>query len=424
MEDYAVERRIAPSAKIEEAIEEVLLGGFDHADRLTELGRLGAQLVLQRAVEEEVAAFLGRARYERTETATGSRNGTRPRRVQTAEGEISVAMPQVRGSLARFVSSTIPDTKAIVRTRPLEALVIGAYVRGLSDRDIESLAAEAGLGHISKTTVSTICRDLRDRYRAFRARSLGEVRLLALMLDAIYLPTRPEGPKEGVLVAWGFTTDGERVLLDVCLGQRERTEDWLDLGRGLTARGLRSPLLVVADGAPGLIRAITELWPDADRQRCSVHRLRNILAKLPKRPGLHDQVRAAYWAALDGAADPDEAEHALRVLVGKLAGEYPSAAACLAEDLAALTVHLAYPLRLKKRLRSTNLLERSLEEVRRRTKVIGRFPGESSCLTMAWAVMDLVIAGGKGLGLTLADRHAIAAIIAERSTPQTDQQVA
>lgn len=419
-----MERRIAPSTKIEEAIEEVLLGGLDDTDHLTELGRLGARLVLQRAIEEEVTAFLGRARYERTAAATGSRNGHRPRRVQTAEGEISIAVPQVRDSLTRFVSSTIPDTKAIIRTRPLEALVIGAYVRGLSDRDIESLAAEAGLGSISKSTVSRICADLRDRYRAFRAKGLGEVRLLALFLDAIYLPVRPEGPKEGVLVAWGFTTTGERVLLDVCLGGRERLEDWLDLGRGLTARGLRSPLLVVSDGAPGLIRAITELWPDADRQRCSVHRLRNILAKLPKRPELHDQVRAAYWAALDGATTADEAEAGLRALVGSLEREYPSAAACLAEDLPALTVHLAYPLRLKRRLRSTNLLERSLEEVRRRTKVIGRFPGETSCLTMAWAVMDLVIAGGKGLGLTLPERHAIAAIIAKRAAPQTDQQVA
>ena len=186
-EDYAVERRIAPSTLIEEAIEEVLLGGLDDPDRLSELGRLGTQLVLQRAVEEEVTAFLGRARYERTPEASGSRNGTRPRRVQTAEGEITIAVPQVRDSLTRFVSSVIPDTKAVVRTRPLEALVIGAYVRGLSDRDIEGLAAEAGLGAISKTTVSRVCRELRDRYRAFRARSLGEVRLLALFLSLIHI---------------------------------------------------------------------------------------------------------------------------------------------------------------------------------------------------------------------------------------------
>jgi transposase-like protein len=214
------------------------------------------------------------------------------------------------------------------------------------------------------------------------------------------------------------------VLLDVCLGQRERTEDWLDLGRGLIRRGLRSPLLVVSDGAPGLVRAIEELWPDADRQRCTVHRLRNLLAKLPDRGDLHKRVRAAYWKALDEATTPAEAETGLRVLVGSLAREYPSAAACLADDLVALTVHLAYPSRLKRRLRSTNLLERSLEEVRRRTKVIGRFPGETSCLTMAWAVMDLVIAGGRGLGLTLPDRHAIAAVVAVRAVPTTDEQVA
>ena len=419
-----MERRIAPSVQIEAAIEAALLDGLTEPDRLSELGRLGARLVLQRAVEDELDAFLGRSRYERTPDAAGSRNGTRPRRIQTAEGEIAIDMPQVCGSLTRFVSSVIPDTRAIVRTRPLEALVIGAYVRGLSDRDIESLAREAALGHISRTTVSGICRELRDRYRAFRARSLGEVRLLVLMLDAIYLPVRPDGPKEGVLVAWGFTTDGERVLLDVCLGQRERTEDWLDLGQGLIRRGLRSPLLVVSDGAPGLIRSITELWPDADRGRCAVHRLRNVLAKLPKRPGVHARVRAAYWAALDTATTPSEAEHGLRSLVGELSREYPSAAACLADDLPALTVHLAYPLRLKKRLRSTNLLERSLEEVRRRTKVIGRFPGETSCLTMAWAVMDLVIAGSRGLGLTLPERHAIAGLVAARSAPQTEERIA
>jgi len=397
---------------------------LEEPDRLSELGRLGARLVLQRAVEDELEAFLGRVRYERTETAAGSRNGHRPRRIQTAEGEIAIAMPQVRDTLTRFVSSVIPDTRAIVRTRPLEALVIGAYVRGLSDRDIESLAREAGLGHISRTAVSTICRELRDRYRAFRARSLAEVRLLSLVLDAIYLPVRPDGPREGVLVAWGFTVDGERVLLDVCLGQRERVEDWLDLGQGLIRRGLRSPLLVVSDGAPGLIRAIDELWPDADRQRCAVHRLRNVLAKLPKRPGLHDRVRAAYWAALHGAATRAQAEAGLRVLVGELGREYASAAACLADDVVALTVHLAYPLRLRRRLRSTNLLERSLEEVRKRTKVIGRFLGETSCLTLAWAVMDLVIAGGRGLGLTLPERHPIAAIVAARSTPQTEERIA
>jgi len=87
----------------------------------------------------------------------------------------------------------------------------------------------------------------------------------------IYLPTRPSGEKEGVLVAWGYSTLGKRVLVAVRLGQRERHEDWLGLGRDLARRGLRAPWLVVTDGAPGLINAINELWPEADRQRCTVH---------------------------------------------------------------------------------------------------------------------------------------------------------
>jgi transposase-like protein len=393
--------RIAPSVRLEAEIAELLgdeLGA--NAEKLAELGRLGARLVLQRAVEDEVTAFLGRARYQRTGEASGSRNGTRPKSIQTAEGEIKIDMPQVRGAAERFISRVFPDSRTVIRTRPLEALIIGGYVRGLSDRDIESLMEEAGLGQVSKSTASRICRELRARYKTFCARSLADVELLALFLDAIYLPTRPSGDKEGVLVAWGYTTQGKRVLVAVRLGQRERHEDWLDLGRDLVRRGLRSPWLVVTDGAPGLIKAIEELWPEADRQRCTVHRLRNIVAKLPNRPELHERIKSAYWAALDEAIDPNDAEQRLRQVVASLEREYPSAAACLAEDLPALCVHLKYLPRLRKRFRSSNLLERSLEEVRRRTKVIGRFPGETSCLSLCWAVLDIFIAGARGLGLS------------------------
>ena len=392
--------RIAPSARLEAQIDALLNEGLGDAEKVAELGRLGARLVLQRAVEEEVTAFLGRARYERTPEAAGSRNGTRPKTVQTAEGELTVDMPQIRGAAERFISRVFPDHRTVIRTRPLEALIIGGYVRGLSDRDIESLLREAGLGQVSRSTASRICRELRARYKAFCARSLAEAELLVLFLDAVYVPTRPSGAKEGVLVAWGYTTQGKRVLVAVRLGQRESREDWLDLGRDLARRGLRAPGLVVSDGAPGLLKAIEELWPQADRQRCTVHRPRNLVAKLPERPELHERVKSAYWQALDAATDPQDAEQRLRQLVTTLEREYPSAAACLAEDLPALCVHLKYFPRLRKRFRSSNLLERSLEEVRRRTKVIGRFPGETSCLSLCWAVLDIFIGGARGLGLT------------------------
>ena len=288
--------RIAPSAALEAAIEELLAEGLGDGERLAEIGRLGARLVLQRGIEEEVTAFRGRARYERTAEARGSRNGNRARQVQTAEGELEIQVPQIRGATEKFVSSVIPNGRTALRTRPLEALIIGGWVRGLSDRDIESLVSEAGLGQISKSTVSQITRELRERYKAFRARGLGQVELLVLFCDAIYLPTRPSGAKEGVLVAWGYDETGQRVLLDVVLGQRERFEDWLEMGRGLVRRGLRAPMLVVTDGAPGLVRAMEELWPDSDRQRCSVHRWRNVAGKLPKNDAqFHERVEAAYW---------------------------------------------------------------------------------------------------------------------------------
>jgi len=294
-------------------------------------------------------------------------------------------------------------------------------VRGLSDRDIESLVSEAGLGQISKSTVSQITKELRARYQAFRARGLGEVELLVLFCDAIYLPTRPSGAKEGASRSRHSPRPPARVLLDVVLGQRERLEDWLETGRGLVRRGLRAPMLVVTDGAPGLIRAIEELWPDGHRQRCTVHRRRNVAGKVPRSDAkLHERVEAANWAALDEATSPADGEARLRRLVADLERSYPSAAACLAENLPALCVHLEYPLRL----RSTNMLERSLEEVKRRTKVIGRFRGETSCLSLCWAVLDLFIASARGLALTALERRQLAQIRAARMAQTPDSLTA
>src|SRR5215204_3621424 len=274
--------------------------------------------------------------------------------------------------------------------RPLRAMVIGAFVRGLSMRDVESLCEQAGLGKLSRSTAARICSELRERFAAFARRDLYGTRLVALFLDATYLAVRHDGPKEGVLVAWGFSEDGERVLLSVMLGMRESHEDWLALARDLIARGLGAPLLIVADGAPGLVKAIEQCWPASDRQRCSVHRARNLYAKLPERE--RERVKRAYWQALDDAISENDAKHRLQALVDELdKGGYSAAARCLADDLDALVVHLRYPPRHRRRWRSTNLLERSLGEVKRRTKVMGRFPGEQSCLSLVWAVLDLLI---------------------------------
>ncbi len=322
------------------------------------------------------------------------------------------------------MSKLFPCKTKVLRTEPLRAMVIGAFVRGLSMRDIEALCAEAGLGSLSKATASRICQELRERYEHFTRRDLYDIKLVALFLDAVFLPVRPDGPKEGVLVAWGFTEDGERVLLAVMLGMRESHADWLELGRDLIARGLGAPLLVVADGAPGLIKAVEQCWPASDRQHCAVHRLRNLLAKLPERD--RDRIRGAYWQALDDATSPADGRDRLHALVDELdQGGYTAAAKCLADDLDALVVHLRYPLAHRRRWRSTNLLERSLAEVKRRTKVIGRFPGETSCLTLVWAVLDLYLTHAKnGVRFNQLERQRLARMrYADDEPPATDKEV-
>ena len=418
-------RTVPPSAEIEEQIDRLLAVGVGDNPResLSELARLGARLIIQRAVEDEFDAWLGRARYERRpDYQRGLRNGFRPRRVQTLEGELQVEIPQIREAAEPFVSKLFPCSTKVLRTEPLRAMVIGAFVRGLSMRDIESLCEKAGLGKLSKTTASRICEELRERFEAFKRRDLYEVQLAALFLDAVSLSVRPNGPKEGVLVAWGFTEDGERVLLSVMLGIRESHEDWLALGRDLIARGLGAPLLIVADGAPGLIKAVEQCWPASDRQHCAVHRLRNLLAKLPERE--RERVRAAYWQALDDATGERDGKQRLQALVDELDGAgYTAAARCLADDLDALVVHLRYPTRHRRRWRSTNLLERSLAEVKRRTKVIGRFPGETSCLTLVWAVLDLYITHAKnGVRFSQLERQRLRRMRYAGSEPTTDEE--
>jgi transposase-like protein len=139
--------------------------------------------------------------------------------------------------------------RKLIATGPLRAIVIGAFVRGLSMRNVESLCEKAGLGKVAKSTAQRICTELRERFEQFKRRDLYEIRVVALFLDATFLAVRPGGPKEGVLIAWGFTDEGERVLLSVRLGMRESFEDWQELCCDLIARGLGAPMLVVADGA-------------------------------------------------------------------------------------------------------------------------------------------------------------------------------
>ena len=152
---------------------------------------------------------------------------------------------------------------------------------------------------------------------------------------------------------------------------------------------------MIADGAPGIWKAVRELWPEALAQRCTVHALRNVTSKLPERH--HREVKARWWKAFDEARSPGEATRELQGIIADYRSAYPSAMAVIERDLDALVAHLRFPSEHRKRIRTTNLLERTFVEVRRRTKVIGRFPGETSALSLIWAVLELSSRGWRGV---------------------------
>ncbi len=319
--------------------------------------------------------------------------------VKTTSGPLELERPRVRNA-SRLGFESMVLGKGVARTHALEALIILGFLRGLSVRDVEALLEEALGEHVvSKSTVARICQDTRERYRAWSERDLSGHDLVYCYLDAIYLKLRPDDePAEGVLVAWGLTLEGQKVLLGLQLGSRESYESWLDFGRDLKARGMRPPALIIADGAPGIWKATRELWPAAIEQRCTVHALRNITSKLPER--LHREVKTRYWAILDDATSASDAKAGLLALAGDYHNAYPSAMRTITEHVDQLVAHLRFPLEHRKRTRSTNLLERTFVEVRRRTKIIGRFPGETSALSLIWAVLELASRGWRGITMT------------------------
>jgi putative transposase len=392
--------KIVPSERLRCELDEVLAGVVEHDDPVEAVARLGARLILQQALEDEVTEFLGRERYARADDGGAIyRNGYEPRTVKTTSGVMELERPRIRGAAELGFESQVLG-KGVARTHALEALIIVGFLRGLSVRDVEALLEEAlGEQVVSKSTVARICQDTRERYRAWCERDLSAHDLVYCYLDAIYLKLRPDDePAEGVLVAWGLTLEGTKVLLGLQLGSRESYESWLDFGRDLKQRGMRSPALVIADGAPGIWKATRELWPGAIEQRCTVHALRNLTSKLPER--LHREVKTRYWAVLDEATSASDAKAGLLAVAGDYRRAYPSAVRVIDDHVDQLVAHLRFPAEHRKRTRSTNLLERTFVEVRRRTKIIGRFPGETSALSLIWAVLELASRGWRGITMT------------------------
>jgi putative transposase len=419
--------RVSPVERVRAEIDQLFADpARELGEVVEEVARLGARLLLQTALEAEVTAFLGRTRYQRDPGATaGYRNGHQPITVKTTSGPLTLKRPKLRGTDQRFASRLLGTQ--VTRTNALEALVIAGFIRGLSTRDIEATLAEA-LGPqaaLSRSTVSRICEAISGEFTTWSTRDLSGIDLDYLYLDGTCFRYHPGARAEPILVAYGITATGAPVFLGLAPAGSEGHDPWVDFLADLTSRGLRSPVLVVSDGAPGLISAVEQAFPAALRQRCLVHRARNLLAKVPT--AVQAEVKVAYWQIFDdiqqpaGQAAVDEAIRRAEAFAGRYQRAYPAAVACLTSTLDELTVHLRFPCEHWRRIRHTNLLERTFGETRRRTKVIGRLPGERSCLNLVWAVLDRASRGWRGLSYTPAATRLLQDLRRDLLAPPTDQ---
>jgi putative transposase len=401
-----VAARVSPTEAIRAEIHELFACDGELLSVIEQVARLSVRLTFQSVVEEIVCEELGRDRYQRrtADSSHGYRNGwQQPRTLKTSLGPVQLQRPKLRHAHAGLCDQLFGQS--VTRTNALETLVISCWVRGLSDRDVEAMLVEVfgEQATISRTTASRICQRLRAEFDAWRRRDLSTVRLDYLYVDGSFFKMHPKAKAEPVLAAWGIDTDGKPVFLGLGPGATESTDAWRGFLQDLGDRGLGAPLLVISDGGKGLCAAIEWVLPNSLHQRCLVHVCRNLIAKVPTHA--QDQVKGDYWAIFDqierdGEAAVAEGCRRAKRFIAKWKPLYPAAVACVADNLDALLVHLLFPAEHRKRIRHSNLIERTFGETRRRVKVIGRLPGEQSCLSLVWAVLDRASKGWRGLTMT------------------------
>ncbi len=358
--------------------------------------RMG-KLFVEELLDAEVTDALGRDKGRRRDVSEsgqggGYRNGSKPRSPRTGEGRIEPDVPQVRdyardGREQPYRSAVRAGLGS--RSVSPEKLATEMYARGCSTRDIEDLLK--GLSDdgqtmlLSKSAVSQVTEALWAEYEAFTKRDLSGFDVVYLFADAVYESLKQQANcRQAVLVSWGILRDGSKVLLHMSLGNKESGDSWLEHFRSLVSRGMPTPLTVTSDGAPGCIRAIEGMWPEAERIRCWVHKMKNVLDKVPD-----DQREAVKRLLFDVRDAPDHATGEARAaaFVEQYRDKLPSAVACFADDLAASLNHLKLPTLHHKSIRTTNLVERGFEEERRRSKVIPKFRTEKECLKLVFATL-------------------------------------
>ena len=385
-------RRIPPSRRMEQ---EIFSAISSSTDPLGEAARRGAQMILQKALEAEVDEFLGRGHYERSaDSSRGWRNGYENKKVHIAEGSINLQVPQIRQNLEPFESLWL---RAIgKRSEKLLELVPMLYVKGMSQRDIESALVEAlAVEQTGRSVVNKVCKTLRADFERWQERDLSGLPTAYLFLDGIYLKLRPEDKRAvAVLCAYAILRDGRKVLLHLAIGDRESSACWEAFMEDMKRRGLIDPLLAVVDGNAGVRRALARKLPSTLVQRCQVHKMRNIINKLPHlaRPMLKKLIQRAFTAR-----SYNEGLRQGRAIIEQHRESFPGAMKCLERDLEESLTALKFPLVHRRWIRTTNLLERLFGEGRRRTKVIPRFTSEASGLSLIFAVLTDASEGWRGV---------------------------
>ena len=362
---------------LSELLDAIRAGGSD------DILREAMTLVLQELIELEAAQVIGAGRYERTEERTTHRNGSRSRLLSTKAGDVELRIPKLR--TGSFFPALLEPRRRI--DRALWAVVMEAYVHGVSTRKVDDLVAALGIdAGISKSEVSRICGELDGVVATFRDRPLGHIRFPYVFLDATYVKAHAGASvvSKAIVVATGVTASGDREVLGLAVGDSEEGAFWTAFLRSLRSRGLAGVRLVISDAHEGLKGAIGAVLLGAAWPRCRVHFLRNVLARITQ--GSAEMVLAAIRTLV---AHPDAASvrEQLDGIAARLEPRFPTVAAMLVEAKVEVTAFTAFPVSHWRKVWSTNPLERVNREIKRRTDVVGIFPDEAAVLRLAGAVL-------------------------------------
>ena len=350
--------------------------------------RRQVQDLVQDILEQEVTEFLGRAKSARRPGGeeAGYRNGYgKPRALTLGAGTIHIRRPRVRNAEEQFTSHVLP---LFVRHSPqVRDLIPQLYLHGLSEGDFD-LALRGLLGDDAPLSASTVAR-LKEQWQSdletWRRRSLGDLEVVYLWVDGVYVKAGLEKDKAAVLVALAALTDGRKVVVAVEAGYRESTQSWARFLRDLKARGLASPKLVIGDGHLGIWGGLREVYPDADEQRCWNHKAMNVLERLPKKA---HAPATLLLRPIPYAETKTEAEQRRETFVAWCRQRgYEAAAETLCRDWERMVTFYAYPKAHWQHLRTSNPVESPFAALRLRTDAAKRYKKVDLATAVIWKLV-------------------------------------